>query len=140
MHQLPKIDDSPLLPILEASSDGVGIAVPRPWRLVHANPTLSRWLGSAPSELRGRTVESAFDPAGLEGLSACLDSVLGGNWGVRYAFDEVVLPGGGTFPVEIRLQPIDVDGERLVAIIMCDREPGTSGEPLLSAAGRDPLT
>jgi PAS domain-containing protein len=75
MPQLPNTFSSPLLPILEDSSEGIAVAAPLPWRLIYVNPTLAEWLGVAPTDVLGRPIEDVFRAVGPFDLIAQFESV-----------------------------------------------------------------
>ena len=69
---------------------------------------------------RSERLKTCFRDAGLLGIGVELERALSGRDSVTSSFDEIVLPDGSARRVEIRLRPIKVDGERLVAIVVAE--------------------
>jgi diguanylate cyclase (GGDEF)-like protein len=139
MPEIPNVDISPLLPILNESSDGVALIWGSPSRLLYANPTLANWLGGVPSKFAGLETAEVFAAAGLLPLNQFLVHGRGGSELPASFPAELRLPSRTPMRVDIRLQQIVLDGKALVSAVF-RRIPSESQQSAVDVIGRDPLT
>ncbi len=131
---MPNIHDSPWLPILEESSDGIALAAPHPWQLMYVNSVLATWLGGTAKEHSDRPIDEIFRDAGSLKLTEQLDRVFDGSEPRVSLRQELAPPAGATMRVEIRLRRIVLDKSPLVGMII------RGCESAADVIGRDPLT
>ena len=137
---MPNNYESPWLPILEESSDGIAMVAPQPWRLVYANPVLRDWLGVARSEFRSCAIDEAFSVEESQRLSEALERVYSGGKSRATVFSEMSAAARSTRRVEIRLRRILVEGTCLMGMVVRECVPAERVEPATSVVGCDPLT
>jgi diguanylate cyclase (GGDEF)-like protein len=119
MHELPKILNGSLLRILEHSSDGIGLAVADPWRVVFVNRTLARWLGKPVDVVIGQAlVEVLGETWGSEAIEVQLERIRIGN-DCDGSMEEILADlAVDNNPVTARCCRVVVDGEALVGFVM----------------------
>src|SRR3954470_9879261 len=91
-----------LWPLLERSFDGVLIVEPGPWRVMYANPAISRWLAIAATDLVGQAIEGLFNTASTDDILGELDATLNGKSSDEPLLAALVRPRKGVEIVSIR--------------------------------------
>ena len=140
MSQPSDIYESPLLPLLEDSSDGIGAAAPRPWRLVYVNRVLAEWLGIPGGDRDGWDFDDVFQAGEPHKLRQLMDRVDDGSEPRACLEQELTPRGRPAMPVRIQLSRILVDGTPLVGIVVRRVQSASRNELAAFSGGRDPLT
>ncbi len=111
----PEVPAEALREILDECADGVGVAVPHPWRLVYANQSLSAWLAAESRPWQERPLADALPAFCTSEAARQLESVLLGE------VDGATLSGRlsprDAMPAEIRLCRVTAGGQPAVAIV-----------------------
>jgi diguanylate cyclase (GGDEF)-like protein len=111
-------DDDCLRPLLEQISDGVAIAVSKPWRLIYANSTLARWLGKSRDELLNAPVEEIVRSDLHPELRAALDSLGSGAKPHVTLFGHLQCAAAENTLGELLVFPITPAGSELAGIVI----------------------
>jgi diguanylate cyclase (GGDEF)-like protein len=73
------LTDSPLLPILESSFEGIAVVEPRTWGIIYINPMLAQWLDADPGFQSARKIGSVFSATGAGSIFDQIESAWRGN-------------------------------------------------------------
>jgi diguanylate cyclase (GGDEF)-like protein len=130
--------DLPLLPILERAAEGFCLAVPNPWRVAYANPTLLSWVGARLSDCGDRPLAELFREVKTSETQSQLTKILQGELDEAALWSELPTRQGSDLTVRLRIRRIVLPTQSMLGIIAQKPETGSSAE---SHIGRvDPLT
>jgi diguanylate cyclase (GGDEF)-like protein len=128
---------SPLLAVLECSSDAIAIVDESSGEIVYLNPALSRWLEFRHLSNSGLAINDILDFAGAggdDGIEALLSQSEAQSVSARLR-----APGQAAEPVEVRVCRLAYDDEHLVSFVIPAEGLGI-GDCDRSSSRRDPLT
>jgi hypothetical protein len=132
--------ESPLLPLVERSFDGIALARPNPWRIVYANAILAAWLKWSVSDLPARRLEELILTSPASRLLDAISAVWQGCSPEETISGHLTKCGGRPTPVELRLVRSVTPDDALLGIIVRKIVASQAPSTAASAERRDPLT
>ena len=132
--------ESPLLPLIENSWDGVAVASVNPWRFVYANSYLLARLGTTADSLSTLGLDEVLRFASASKVQQDIAAILAGHEQQTTACGQLVTDDNRQKPVEVRFIRIDAPPSPLIGIVVREIEPTHADSNATSEDRRDPLT
>jgi diguanylate cyclase (GGDEF)-like protein len=133
-----ELADSPLLPILECSFEGIAVVEPHTWKIIYINPTLSQWLNAGSGFQSTRNFSGVFSAAGTESILDQIESAWRRDQLDITLHAQLVTSSADHKPVVLRLCRLAVADGLLGLIVHNDWDEADRLQP--QPEHRDPLT
>ncbi len=134
------IFESPLLPLLESSFDGIALASVNPWRFVYANSNLLAWLGRSADTLPTRRLDDIVRFASASKVEQDIAAILLDNERQVTMCGQLLTHDNRQKSVEVRFIRIEVPPSPLLGMIVREVGPARPESAVALEDRRDPLT